>query len=68
EYVETTISEHIHNQGMAKGKIEGKAEGVIEGQLATYEQLYKQGLLSETMYTSMTAPLRQQLEQLQNKS
>ena len=33
--IETTISEHIFNQGLAKGKIEGiakgKAEGIAEG-------------------------------------
>jgi hypothetical protein len=29
--IETTISEHIFNQGLAKGKIEGLAEGVSKG-------------------------------------
>ena len=29
--IETTISEHIFNQGLAKGKIEGIAEGVSKG-------------------------------------
>jgi uncharacterized protein (DUF2164 family) len=35
EFVETTISEHIYNQG----KAEGKAEGILEGQLAALEIL-----------------------------
>lgn len=59
-YVETTITEHIANQAEARGEARGK----ILGQLETYEQLVKLGLLSESVYTSMTAPLRQQLESL----
>jgi len=31
--IETTISEHIFNQGLAKGKIEGIAEGVSKGKV-----------------------------------
>lgn len=33
ELVETTISEHIFNQGLAKGREEGKAEGKAEGKV-----------------------------------
>jgi len=29
--IETTISEHIFNQGLAKGKAEGIAEGISKG-------------------------------------
>jgi len=29
--IETTISEHIFNQGLAQGKAEGKQEGKMEG-------------------------------------
>jgi hypothetical protein len=67
ELVETTISEHIFNQGKAEGKIEGKiegkAEGIIEGQLAVLESLYRQGILSEEQMKQMIAPLRQQLDE-----
>ncbi|NJO14810.1 MAG: hypothetical protein HC877_03405 [Thioploca sp.] len=68
ELVETTISEHIYNQGKAEGKaegkVEGKAEGILEGQLATLEILYQQGILSAEQMNSMTAPLRQKLNEL----
>ncbi len=71
ELVETTISEHIFNQGKAEGIIKGKAEGIIEGelkgelkgQLAVLESLYRQGILSEEQMKQMTAPLRQQLNE-----
>ncbi|NJO14816.1 MAG: hypothetical protein HC877_03435 [Thioploca sp.] len=56
ELVETTISEHIYNQG--------KAEGILEGQLATLEILYQQGILSAEQMNSMSAPLRQKLNEL----
>jgi len=68
EFVETTISEHIYNQGIVKGRAEGQAEGQakgqIEGQLAVLEHLYQQGILSEAQRKSMTAPLRQKLNDL----
>jgi len=57
ELVETTISEHIFNQG----KAEGKAEGIIEGQIAVLESLYRQGILSEEQMKYMAAPLREKL-------
>jgi len=60
EFVETTISEHIYNQGIVKGR----AKGQIEGQLAVLEHLYQQGILSEAQIKSMTAPLRQKLNDL----
>jgi len=56
ELVETTISEHIYNQG--------KAEGSLEGQLAVLENLHRQGILSEAQINSMATPLRQQLKDL----
>jgi len=68
ELVETTISEHIYNQGKAEGLLEGEAkgktEGLLEGQLAVLEHLYRQGILSEAQNQSMTAPLRQKLNDL----
>jgi len=76
ELVETTISEHIYNQGKAegktegllegeaKGKTEGKAEGLLEGQLAALEHLHRQGILSKAQRNAMVVPLRQQLKQL----
>jgi len=71
ELVETTISEHIFNQGIlhgkAEGKTEGKAEGIIEGQLAVLETLFRQGILSEEQTEYMTAPLRQKLKELTEK-
>jgi len=33
ELIETTISEHIRNQGKLEGKIEGKIEGKREGKI-----------------------------------
>jgi len=62
ELVETTISEHIFNQGKAEGIIEGELKGELKGQLAVLESLYRQGILSEEQMKYMTAPLRQQLD------
>ncbi len=75
ELVETTISEHILNQGILLGKAEGKAKGIIEGelkgelkgQIAILESLFRQGVLSEEQMKYMTAPLRQKLNELAEK-
>ncbi|OQW92077.1 MAG: hypothetical protein BWK78_02740, partial [Thiotrichaceae bacterium IS1] len=72
ELVETTISEHIYNQGKVQGKAEGllegeakgKTEGLLEGQLAVLETLHRQGILSKAQRNAMVAPLRQQLKKL----
>jgi hypothetical protein len=72
ELVETTISEHIFNQGKVEGTIggiiRGKAEGMIEGelkgQIAILESLYQQEILSEEQMKYMTEPLRQKLNEL----
>jgi hypothetical protein len=81
DYIETSITEHIHNQGRVQGKAEGlvegkaeglvegkakgKAEGLIEGQMMLLEQMYQQGLVLDTMYESMSQSLRQKLQALQ---
>jgi len=67
ELIETTISEHIRNQGKREGKIEGKLEGKIEGiseQIAILESLHKQGILSKKKKEQMLIPLRQKLDEL----
>lgn len=68
EFVETTISEHIFNQGMIKGEIkgrtEGRIEGKIEGEIEALEKLYKQGILTETQFKKRIAPLRKSLNKL----
>lgn len=66
ELVETTISEHIFNQGKAKGILEGQMKGMLVGQLTAFEQLYRQGLLSESIFNNMVTPIRQQLEAIKN--
>ncbi len=32
EFIETTITEHVYNQGWIKGEAEGKAKGEAEGE------------------------------------
>jgi len=71
ELIETTISEHIRNQGKREGKIEGKIEGKREGkiegiseQIAILESLHKQGILSKKKKEQMLIPLRQKLDEL----
>lgn len=77
ELVETTISEHIFNQGLAKGheagKEEGKAEGITEGliqgveqQMALLRTLHQEGILSESQLKNMLSPLEMQLKTLQH--
>ncbi|MCP4106328.1 MAG: hypothetical protein GY749_12435 [Desulfobacteraceae bacterium] len=60
EYVETTITEHIFNQG----KVEGKTEGEIKGRISTLEELYSQGILVKELFEEMVTPLRQKLNEL----
>ena len=60
EPIETTISEHIYNQGKAEGRNEGRTESLRE-QLAVLENLCRQGILSEAQLTAVTVPLRQTL-------
>jgi len=67
ELVETTISEHIFNQGILHGKAEGIIEGELKGQIAILESLCHQGVLSEEQMKYMTAPLRQKLKELTEK-
>jgi hypothetical protein len=63
EQVETTISEHIYNQGKIEGRAEGHAEG-FRVQLAVLESLCRQGILSEAQLTAVTVRLRQKLNDL----
>jgi len=79
EVIETTISEHVFNQGVlhgimrgkAEGEIRGKAEGEIRGeikgireQIANLESLHQQGVLSKQQTDLMIIPLRQKLNDL----
>lgn len=59
DMIETTISEHIFNQGQA----EGYAKGIME-LLTMLEGLYQQGILSEAQMKPLAIPLRQKLEGL----
>ena len=73
EYIETTISEHIFNQGMlegeakgeikgeVKGEARGEAKGEIIGQIKILETLYTDGILTEEQFNRRVAPLRQKL-------
>ncbi len=63
ELVETTISEHIYNQGKAEGLAEGLAKGLLEGQLVL-ENLHQLGMLSDAQMNAMAAPFRQKLKDL----
>jgi len=60
EFVETTISEHIYNQG----KAEGLAKGLLEGQLVVFENLHQLGILSDAQMNAMAAPIQQKLKDL----
>ena len=68
DIIETTITEHIFNQGeiggIAKGKIEGKVEGKIEGKIELLEKLFLDGVLSGEQFENAIAPLRAQLGEL----
>ena len=79
--IETTISEHIFNQGLAKGKAEGIAEGISKGkvegvteglfkgleqQIALLDTLHQQGILSELQFKTMLLPLEAQLKALKH--
>ncbi|MBF0119029.1 MAG: hypothetical protein HQK79_09345 [Desulfobacterales bacterium] len=81
EFVETTISEHIYNQGLiegeargkakgeargkAKGEARGEAKGEVRGEITLLENLYRQGILSNEQFEKMVKPLRDKLEQIQ---
>ncbi|MDM8541127.1 hypothetical protein QUF90_08560 [Desulfococcaceae bacterium HSG9] len=56
DFVETTISEHVFNQG----KIEGK----VEGQIEILEKLYQEGLLTAKQLKAKIEPLRHKIRQL----
>jgi predicted transposase/invertase (TIGR01784 family) len=43
-FIETTITEHVYNQGWIKGEIEGKAEGFAKGRKETAINLLKMGI------------------------
>jgi len=64
EFIETTISEHIFNQGRYEGEIRGKIEGQIEGQILLLEKLHQDGVLSKKKMEKMLIPLRQKLNEL----
>jgi hypothetical protein len=75
EAIETTISEHIFNQGViqgiAQGIVEGETRGEVKGkienikeQIANLESLHQQGVLSKQQTDLMIIPLRQKLSDL----
>ena len=75
--IETTISEHIFNQGLAQGKAEGIAEGETEGkkkgiaegleqQIALLKTLHKEGVLSKSRLKKLLLPLETQLQALKH--
>jgi hypothetical protein len=53
-FVATTISEHIRN--------EGKIEGNVEGQIQLLDNLFVSGVLNREQYEIMVQPLRNQLQ------
>ena len=65
DFVETTISEHIFNQGKiegeSKGEAKGEAKGKVKGKIEMLEKLYQEGLLSAEQLKEKTEPLRQLL-------
>jgi flagellar biosynthesis/type III secretory pathway protein FliH len=72
DFVETTISEHIFNQGHAKGEREGERRGErrgeLKGQIEILEKLYADGILQEKQFKEMIMPLRKQLKALKTDS
>ena len=64
DFVETTITEHVFNQGKIEGEAKGKAEGKVEGQLELLQKLYQEGLLTAKQLKAKTEPLRQIIRQL----
>lgn len=68
DMIATTISEHIFNQGLAKGEAEGEARGEvrgkIEGQLSMLETLRQFGQVTDEQFERMAGPLRQKLQEL----
>ena len=48
DFIETTITEHVYNQGWiegeTKGKVDGKVEGKIEGRKETAVNLLNMGV------------------------
>ena len=72
DFVETTITEHVFNQGKIEGKVEGKAEGKakgkakgkVEGQLELLQKLFQEGLLTAKQLKAKTEPLRHKIRQL----
>jgi len=64
DFIETTISEHVFNQGLVKGKAEGEAEGEVKGQIKLLETLYQEGLLTAKQLKAKIEPLRQMMKQL----
>jgi len=75
--IETTISEHIFNQGLAQGKAEGKLEGKLEGemkgkqegleqQIALLKTLHEEGVLSKSRLKKLLLPLETQLQALKH--
>jgi len=78
--IETTISEHIYNQGKFEGILQGKTEGILQGKtegilqgeirgrIAMLEELHRQRMLSEKKLEKMLIPLRQKLLELSAKN
>ncbi len=60
EFIETTISEHIFNQGRYEGEIKGE----IKGEILLLEKLHQEGVLSKKKMEKMLIPLRQKLNEL----
>jgi len=63
EFVETTISEHIFNQGMIKGIAEGEAKGEAKGRKKTAVNLLQMGIDIKTI-SQATGLSEEEIKQL----
>ncbi|HIE02677.1 MAG TPA: hypothetical protein EYP59_20745 [Thiotrichaceae bacterium] len=63
EFIETTITEHVYNQGWIKGAADGKTEGETEGRKKTAINLLKMGIDMEII-TQATGLQKEEIKQL----
>ncbi len=63
DFIETTITEHVYNQGWIKGAAEGKTEGETEGRKKTAINLLKMGIDMEII-TQATGLQKEEIKQL----
>jgi predicted transposase/invertase (TIGR01784 family) len=62
-FIETTITEHVYNQGWIEGETKGKIDGKVDGKKEMARNMLKMGIDVETI-TQASGLRKEEIKQL----